>query len=218
MNNMQRDLFQSASGTSSRLPQNQREQAFLERYRLTLRLDQVLVGVIGLLVLYAMVFSVGVENGKRIERRKYLKELPQGIVSVDAPAGRLLGVEPVQAESAPQSETSPAEGGGTAVPPEGLRIRTDSSDHAEVASEKPAGNFTIQIITYKTQAAADRHVQALTSKGLKAFAVRNGEYLTVCVDAFESQQKAKSALKQMKSQGVVPADAYVRNFPRQALA
>ena len=215
---MQRDLFQSAPGTASRLPQNQKDQAFLERYRLTLRLDQILVGVIGLLVLYAMVFSVGVESGKRIERRKHSKELPQGIVSVSAAAGQLLGVDPVQTEGGGKTESPAAEGPGTAVPPEGLRIRTDLPDQAETLPDKPAGNFTIQIITYKTQTAADRHVQALTAKGLKAFAARNGEYLTVCVDAFESQQKAKSALKQMKSQGVVPADAYVRNFPRQAIA
>jgi cell division septation protein DedD len=210
---MQRDLFQSVNASAIKTPAAQKQTAFLERYRFSIRLDQAVVCVIGFFVLYAMVFSIGVEKGKAAMLRELKPELPQGIVSVDKKAGELLGV------AAQETEVKPSEISETPADEQpGLRIRTEETQTEakpeEVASEKQIGNYTIQIVTYKTKVAADKKVKELEAKGLKAFAVQSGEYLIVCVDAFDSFTKAKMTLQTLKSQGSVPNDAYIRSFPR----
>ena len=60
---MQGDLFGMPTVAATQTGQ---KNDFLERTRVTLRLDQALAGAIGLLVIYVLIFSFGVEKGKRL--------------------------------------------------------------------------------------------------------------------------------------------------------
>ncbi|MFA7000955.1 MAG: SPOR domain-containing protein [Candidatus Omnitrophota bacterium] len=211
---MQKDLFQATPSVLQRVQTVQKQTAFLERCRFSVRLDQAVVCAIGLVVLYAIVFSAGVETGKGIARRELTPTLPEGIASVDAKAGELMNMPAaVTGQPAAQSGDELVRGGVALEP--GLRITAEGPAPVEAPSEaKPAGNYTIQILTTTDRTEAERRVKSLDAKGLKAFFAENGKFMVVCVDAFESFQKAKLALKGMKSQGAVPADAYIRSLPK----
>ncbi len=60
---MQSDLFEIPIPSLS--SQAAPKLAFLERFRFSVRLDQALVGTIALIMIYVLVFSFGVEKGKR---------------------------------------------------------------------------------------------------------------------------------------------------------
>jgi cell division protein FtsN len=79
---------------------------------------------------------------------------------------------------------------------------------------KPDGKYTIQHVTYITQSAADREIQKLAQKGYSSFVIPSGKHLQVCIAAFQSRQDASQLLQQLRSQGLVSGDAYVRPMVR----
>ena len=81
-----------------------------------------------------------------------------------------------------------------------------------IEEPKPVGKFTIQVVTVTSQAIAERELKKFTAKGHKGFVIPSGKYLQICVDGFESKDKASQRMKQLKTSGIVPQDAYVRAF------
>jgi cell division septation protein DedD len=79
---------------------------------------------------------------------------------------------------------------------------------------KPEGKFTIQHVTYITQSAADREIQKLAQRGYNAFVIPSGKHLQVCIAAFQARPEASKILKQLRAQGLVSGDAYVRPMVR----
>ena len=79
---------------------------------------------------------------------------------------------------------------------------------------KPDGKFTIQHVTYITRSAADREIQKLAQRGYSSFVIPSGKHLQVCIAAFQSRQDASLLLKQLRAQGLVSGDAYVRPMVR----
>jgi len=77
---------------------------------------------------------------------------------------------------------------------------------------KSDGRFTIQLITYVTQARADKEVKSLTEKGHRAFIIPSGKYFQVCVDRFGHKQDASLHLGTLNRRGYAKhyEGAYVR--------
>lgn len=198
---MQGDLFGSASALPS-VSQNAQRASFLERTRLTLRLDQGLVALIALLVFYVLIFSFGVEKGKRLglaelqaertKRESMVRELRAKIFSPKTSRETEISVE------------LPASITGESV------VSLPSEPRAIV----PAGQYTIQLITYKSQSAADREIQKLREKGHQGFVIPSGRYFQVCANGFTSRQEAQNILRQLKAQKIAAPDAYVRPIPQ----
>jgi len=215
---MQSDLFVFPSDPSAK-PKTPKF-SFLDRYRLTLRCDQVLLGVIAFIVLYVFIFSAGVEKGKgfaldelkaeRGKREHMIRELRERFGPTFVKQVNLT--EPEDAPEVTQAKISTV----TEKPP----IKDISQEEvakpqpkATQAPSYPEGKYTIQLITYMTQSAADRQISQLSNKGHRGFIVPSGKYLQVCVNAFESRQKAMQGLLTLRSQGIAPQDAYVRMIP-----
>lgn len=208
---MQRDLFHITTGPSpfeTRVP-------FLERYRLNLRLDHLLILMIGFVMLYAFVYSAGVERGKKhvtreinaatakLQQQLFDKTDGKSVVTVDA--AKLPPAEAAPAETAVQVEPTRAE-------PEPLEQKPVET--AAVEAAKPEGKYTIQLVTYDSESLAQRQLKALSEKGYRGFVVPKGKYLQVCVNAFDSRKGAASLLQELKLQGMAPKDAYIRNMPK----
>ncbi len=217
---MQRELFGSAAAAVS-LPDSMNSRvSFLDRYRMSMRLDQALFLLIGLLVIYVLVFSFGVETGKRYaqdelrserQKRERLTEELRGKVianmeSVAAAAGvkNTLGVQPKSEIKAVQP-VSPAVQ-APAEPAAGVPA-------AGAVSESVTGKYTIQILTIGSKTAAEKEVARLVGLGMKGFILTRGKMSEVCVNGFATRQEAVQSLKELKTQGAIPADAYVRNLP-----
>ena len=208
---MQKELFgatPAAAFPESLIPP---KTSLLDRYRLNLRLDQMLIVLIGLLVVYVLIFSFGVETGKRYsmaelraERAKRERmteelgrkifEMQQGSVNAAPVVAATVGTSAVNLSSGPAAAAkpvvNPAAGG--------------------MAGFKPAGKYTIQTVTVASKTTAEREIKKLTEKGHQAFVIPGGKKLQVCVDGFESRDEASQAMRQLKSRRLIPADAYVR--------
>ena len=194
---MQTDLFGTPSVTARVNPAASKAD-FLQRTRFSLRLDQAVVMLIALLVVYVLVFSFGVEKGKRFamaeiraergKREKIMQELQAKLFSE---AG------------SPQTQESPA--------PVIKAIKIESPVVInEEAPSPPKGKYTIQMVTFTAEKDVERVMKKLTEAGHQGFVLPNGRYLQVCVESFDSRHKASRLLGELKSRRIVPQDAYVR--------
>lgn len=214
---MQADLFQVPSSVSH--PALEPKESILEKFRISLRLDQSLMILISLVIVYVIVFSVGFEKGKKTSARDYqrqearkartvLQQTPKSeVLMIDAtqlPAAGTLAAGGVQAVVTAQREslTTPAP-----VP---------AADELPKALPPKAGKgkFTIQLVTFNTQAEADRLIEKLAQKGYRGFSSTQGKYRLVFVNDFESRAMASAVLKDLVAKGLAPKDAYVRNMPK----
>lgn len=215
---MQKDLFGTAAVAA--MPDTMSAKiSFLDRYRMSVRLDQALFLLIGLLVIYVLVFSFGVETGKRYAMSELKAERLKRERIVDELRDKVFPSQPVLTSTAavdnsknaltaaavsetPSAVTAAAEAAQTAVDAPQQPIQT--ATHAQNRK------FTIQILTIASKEAAQKEVKRLSEKGMSGFIISRGKLNEVCVNGFDSHKQALQHLKELKTQGMVPADAYVR--------
>ncbi len=225
---MQRDLFGTAAAAVSIPDAMNAKTSFLDRYRMSIRLDQALFLLIGLLVIYVLVFSFGVETGKRYAMDELRSERAKRERLAEELRGKVIAN--MESLSVTATTTMHAAPGAKAVPPLASSITTPATKDAAVAAVKAiapvlaaeipasettvpsAGKFTIQILTMASKTAAEKEVKKLNEKGLKSFIIARGKKSEICVEAFDTRQKATQNLKELKTQGMIPADAYVRTI------
>ncbi len=178
--------------------------SLLEKTFITLRLDQAIGLTLVLLVIYVLTFSWGVEKGKKYSSGS------QGIRPVSSEVSALQTSQAVVASVvktpllAMSDETVPKE----------VRITVAELPKPVAKVMKPDGKYTIQHVTYINQSAADREIQKLAQRGYSSFVIPSGKHLQVCIAAFQSRQDASQILKQLRGQGLVSGDAYVRPMVR----
>ncbi len=98
---MQSDLFEIPIPSLS--SQAAPKLAFLERFRFSVRFDQALVGTIALIMIYVLVFSFGVEKGKRfalvelkaerLKRETMVEELGRKLMEKSFPGESAAGMK-----------------------------------------------------------------------------------------------------------------------------
>ncbi len=225
---MEKDLFGSVA-----MPVQasfEQKNSFLERYRVTLRFDQAVIALILMVVIYILVFSFGVESGKRYamaelkaeraKRERMVQELGEKIFANNninaTPGTGAIGAKPaIVSASAKVGQQPVAKKAGIsaaiAVAPGAIAAKTAEESSKSPAGEvAPSGKYTIQVITFTSQAVAEKHLKRLAEKGHKSFLISKGKYLHVCVDGFDSKEQADQILRKLKEQGIAPKDAYVR--------
>ena len=202
---MQGELFQ-VSGTGVQVPTlTAPPKGWMDRFRVTLRLDHLsIVGILAL-VLYVLVFSFGVEKGKRFAldelRAEKAREQEVGQVTTQPEVGQPI-TTPLPTENKPlstQSEQSTATGTLVAKLTE-----------SPASSGLPTGKYTIQLITFKTRVRAEREVEKLHQRGFHGFIIPAGKFFQVCADAFETQAEARLRLTHLKAEGLASTDAFIR--------
>ncbi len=212
---MQKDLFGTA--TISAIPSQYQEKTdFLNKYKITLKLDQAIVAVISLLIIYVFVFSFGVESGKRYamaeiraersKRERMAQELGEKIFASNAA---------VQTDTVSPGKNIPAAIATTTTAAQSSAIETPTvSTEAQVTPKTPAqtsGKFMIQTITFTSKTAAEQMVKKLATAGYQGMVLPRGKFLQVCVTGYETRENANRALVQLKAKGLAPKDAYIRN-------
>lgn len=203
---MQKDLF--GASTAPTLPKSYDQKSdFLQRFRLQLRLDQTIIGVLLLLVVYVLIFSFGVESGKRYAmaeikagramRERMARELGEKIFAASHPPEM----------AAPSSGATPSSALGSVKTPTPLVIPAETS----ISAPTP-GKYMIQTVTYISKRAAEQQLKRLAGKGYGGTILPKGRFQQVCVGGFETRAEAKEILGQLKSQGLAPQDAYIRTL------
>ena len=161
---MQKELFAAAPIASISDSFSQPKTSFLDRYRLSLRLDQMLVLMIGLLVVYILVFSFGVETGKRYsvselraeraKRERVTEELSRKIFENQQNSVVVNSALPVLKAETPVA--APVVVAKVVTATASAVVATTPSAEAPQASVKPTGKYTIQTVTVASKTVADR--------------------------------------------------------------
>lgn len=201
---MQTELFDLPSPRTLSEDSPVSKSSFLEKTFITLRLDQTIGLALVLLVIYVLTFSWGVEKGKRsLHGSQEVR-----VVSASEPSPEVV----------PAIVTSVVKTSAVAVADESVpkivEIPVAELPKPVAKVIKPEGKYTIQHVTYITQSAADREIQKLAKRGYNSFVIPSGKHLQVCIASFQSRQEAAKILRQLKAQGLVLGDAYVRPMVR----
>ena len=208
---MQADLFQVSSPVVDASKVTRPHTGWLDRFSVTLRLDHLSIVAISALVLYVLVFSFGVEKGKRFalqelaakktREEQISKELAKAstVKANLAAPGAVKASVPDLSKQAAQNKKADKEAAVSATSPV-----------SAAAVSEAKGRYTIQIITFKSKTLAEKEVEKLKSKGHQGFVIPAGKFFHVCVDRFETTHDASEKLGALRSEGLIPPDAYVR--------
>lgn len=214
---MQADLFQVPSAASSMTAEPR--ESILDKFRISLRLDQALMVLISLVMVYVVVFSFGFEKGKRSASRDFQRQEARKARTVLSQTAPKSDVVMIDASRLPASGVITAGQAAAVVTAQTEALTVPAVQEPDTAV-KPAvlkagkGKFTIQLATFKTQPEADRFVKKLADQGYRGFSQTQGKFRVVFANDFESRSVASSVLKDLVSKGLAPKDAYVRNMPK----
>lgn len=202
---MQGELFNIAGPAVDLSNTTKQQTGWFDHFRVTLRLDHLLIGAILALVLYVLVFSFGVEKGKsymvaeiRAEKAKQeqmAKELTQ-----------LTPSQRVPERSGAASFVAPP----TSVTDSLKSHETFPNENSKNPESPINGQYTIQLITFKSRKLAETKVEALKKAGFQGFIIPQGKFFQVCANGFQSVDEARDKLVQLRAQGFAPPDAYIR--------
>jgi len=144
------------------------------RLNISVPYEVLAVVLMGLLVLGAIVFALGVERGRSLS-------------GTDVSA-------PVEAQAAaPAIPVEPPEP-IVAVPVEPVAVQ-QVTEAPKPAAVKP---YTIQVASYKTKDMADKELARLKARGYTSEVIKKGAYYILCVGSFESKDAAKKTFAEMQ--------------------
>ena len=171
-----------------------------DAFRVTLRLDHLSVVAICALVMYVLVFSFGVEKGKRFAFEELRAEKAKKEMAEKELARALIG----------QETPLPAPGLGMSA-----LAQVSEKPQKEDGTLEATGRYTIQVITFKSQALAEEKVRQFKEKGYQSFIIPSGKYFQVCIESFESTRKAQEKLVELRAEGFARPDAFIRPLKGQ---
>jgi cell division septation protein DedD len=205
---------------------------------LTLNVDKVLLFILTCAIIFAVVFSYGIETGKKLQNDNgddllmEIEATPQegdvsdhanvlGFFGTEAVAPSLAS-EPLPASGIPASGTSTAAGPSTTetlvlpfVAPQAVETSAEVLKPPEVIvpieekKEELPLFWTVQIITYINKTYATEELKKLKEKELEGFILPSGKYFQICVGKFATKDEAAKFLEKFKKQKDY-ADAYIR--------
>lgn len=189
--------------------------SFLAQYRLTFSLDKLLLISIGFVIVFILIYSFGVEQGKRQAEKRFEALIPTH--------DEVLGLsEKTRFKTDPQEEVVLEVSQKPTPLPSGASISLQASA-ASSASSSPVetvplvspdrGKYTIQLVTYLNEQQAAREIDRLKSKGHVGFVIPSGRHYQVCVNYFQSKTEAQRHLTAVKATGRY-TDAFVRPVVR----
>ena len=185
---MQGELFKMSGPVVDASKVSNAQGRWMDQFRVTLRPDHLLIVGILTLVLYVLVFSFGVEKGKRYASEERAAEKAKQ---------EQISKELVQSSIPALSEKSRVEVPVTPAP---------------VAAPSLTGQYTIQIITFTNKKRAEEEVERIKKAGHQSFIIPSGKFFQVCTDAFQNIGEAKETLDKLRADGFAPPDAYIRPF------
>lgn len=164
----QPELFQQFNTLSK--GKGSRSGAFYEsKFKLTLKLEEMILGAIGIVATMVIVFSVGVERGRLSEYKNTLK-----------------------AALAPQKAAQAVK---LSLP---LAPKNIVPSQPAVKSEVAISGFMVRLATYRSSDGAGREATVLKGRGHPALFEKKGDYYLVSVGPYIKFEEAKRQLAQLK--------------------
>ncbi|MBN1493959.1 MAG: SPOR domain-containing protein [Candidatus Omnitrophica bacterium] len=223
----QKDLFSELIQDASASPYD--EPPKRNKLTLTLNVDKILLFVLTCAIIFAVVFSYGIETGKKI------KIDDEGEFGADAEKG--VAKKPSilslfsRAEQAVKEKKTPAvaEDTTTVVVPitaseipdpvtveqaaQQTEVKQEVVLPIEKKAELPQEVWTVQIITYVNTTFAKEELRKTEEKGYEGFILPSGKYYQICVGMFATKAEAANLLDKFKKEKDY-SDAYIRKVDR----
>lgn len=178
----QAELFDEFAETRRRRPRNKLR---LPRATITVSYENLVFGSILLLLTIVVLFTLGVEKGKRM-----------GLGA----ASRLgLGVKTpiVASTTTPEVEVDTVT---STVSVSNEEATAPVQDTEPIAKETSVERYAIQLITYTNEGYARKELDKLRKQGVECFVVHSGKFFVINVGPYPNKEKALSILKEFKSQ------------------
>ena len=177
---------------------------FENRFVLTLTSERMVFVLIGIIMLMVIVFALGVEQGKSIQREapKVIRTTtaPKPLSKTLAPGAPTLGlkapVKPVKAAALPAA--------ATVVKPQTPQTKIQQPQISQAAQAAP---FTIVAATFARQETALFELNHLKSAGLDAYIYKSDPYFQLCVGRYTNKDEPKKVLSKVRQ---VFKDAYIK--------
>ncbi len=204
---MQKELFELSGPVVDASKVMEKEKGWLDQFQVTFRIDHLFILAICSLVFYVLVFSFGVEKGKRFA----LDELKAEQAKREQISQQLKSLKPVTPPEVP--EKAPKETMPKATEPEPFPSGPEPSAPAAAkdrSSGRLPGKYTIQIVTYTSESRANQEVERLRKLGYESFVISSGRFFEVCMEAFQTVKEAGQKLALLRQEGFAPNDAFIR--------
>ncbi len=224
---VQGELFREES--SSYNLDNQVRRSFLSRHQFALTLDKLLLSLLGVMVIFVLTYSFGVEHGKRTMENHLQSLIP--VHSETLPVTNQEGSSAKKTEEQAVLMVNDQTSQETSVAPTSIVDEKSTTESSAVATDEKIaepqksssslpivdltkqGTYTIQLVTYDSETLAAKEIDRLKAKGHEGFVITSGRYFQVCANYFESHTKARSFLKQFRDNSRYP-DAFIRPVVR----
>lgn len=176
----------------------------LTRWTFSVRYEQLIISAAALLMGGVVLFSLGMERGKRLTQRP-LAAFPAARAPSAAPRGQtaLAFADNAAAPAARAISAGPA---AVAVKPVvASETNAPQASAPPVNAKKP---FTIQLATFAQPALAAEEMRLLRQRGYQPFLITTVKFSAVCVGAYATRQEATRHLAAVQS-------SYRDSFVRQ---
>jgi septal ring-binding cell division protein DamX len=174
---IQKELFEEFGGLNKKGPIKSILGSRPKR-NLILSYEQLIFVCIALIISLLLAYSVGVEKGKGIDRKKsglYNKSFKTEPASITI----------VRSEKAQPNQPFAGKDLSNAV------VKVAKAD------KNTAPIYTIQIASYVSKALAEKKIPQLADKGFKPFLLSRGKYFIVCIGEFANKKAASVELKRL---------------------
>ena len=169
------------------------------QHRLTLSVpyETLIIILIGVALVAAIIFSLGVERGRSLNISEV--EAPAPIQPVVA-APPVEPVKPKVTEAPkPLPKAPQAVKTATVKPAEAPKKPAVSAAVQPIASAATAADklFTVQVASYKVRDLADKELSQVKAMGYTGDIIKKGDYFILCVGSFATKDAAKQTLTAM---------------------
>ncbi len=178
----------------------------------SISLEHIFIALIVLIILFVMVFMMGVLRGKAIQNKTgaaVVRTFEPTVLPASAQGQRGGNVVTARLPALPAGKTTPAAASKTAVlPGQGAKIAPKNAALQPFAND-PAKPYTIQIITYRSEDRALKEVALLQAAGFQPKMITKGGYSLVFVGQYANRKEAEKDLRSLQTRY---KDCYLRKI------
>ncbi|MFH1776228.1 MAG: SPOR domain-containing protein [Candidatus Omnitrophota bacterium] len=199
-NEIQPDLFKNVDSSKK---QGLRNFIFSKKMELTIQYDSIVVLVISFLMINIVVYTLGVERGKRMSGiPDYIADLKHIVENKKDKKNINCNPTTEQKEDAINIKTT--------QPVEKKKIKTMPADSITVKQSDTC--YSIQVATYLSDNYARTEELNWRKNGHKTFIIKKGKYYVLCIGDFISKNVASNELKNFKKRF---KDCFIRTIAKE---
>ena len=164
------------------------------RFTLSLHYEMLFIILIGVALVAAIIFSLGVERGRSLNGPEVEAPIPVQPVVAAPPVEPVIPPvteAPKPLPKAPQAAKTVAVKPAEVTKKPVVNAAVQPKANASPAADKP---FTVQVASYKVRGLAEKELLQVKTMGYSADIIKKGDYFILCAGSFATKDAAKQTL------------------------